>query len=393
MASTITSPPAPAKSRSGALFVYGALIDARRRTRILGRNVEAEPARIIGYRRERSRYFHLVPETRAETPGMLLRGLDESDFSKLDQYEEVPRLYRRQRTEVIAAGGKRARCWVYMATARSRPTPGDRKPNAGASNDPNDPAIAPMPILEYDRARIAIIEPSRVIRPIEIAEHCVMCFFPEVIAQLVREGARARIVHSAVSEAGDYPVYEMDYGNRRIAMVHPGVGAPNAAARLERMIALGCRKFVACGGAGVLDGKIEVGRIVVPTAAVRDEGTSYHYLAPAREVAPTRRALGAIEAVLRENNHDYLRGKTWTTDAVYRETRPRMARRQREGCIVVDMEAAAFFAVARFRRIEMAQILYAGDSLAGRRWDSRGWNRHAMRERLFHLAASACLRI
>ena len=252
---------------------------------------------------------------------------------------------------------------------------------------------ARIPLLERDRARIAIIEPNRVIKPIDVAEHCVLCFFKEVIAELVHEGAHARHVHNGESEAGDYPVYELDYGGRRLAIVHPGVGASSAAARLEHMIALGCRKFVACGGAGVLVGSIGVGRIVVPTAAIRDEGTSYHYLAPAREVAPTRRALSAIEAVLRENNHDYVRGKTWTTDAVYRETRSRMARRQREGCVVVEMEAAAFFAVARFRRAEFAQILYGGDSLAGPQWDPRGWNRHAMRERLFHLAAEACLRL
>jgi len=248
-------------------------------------------------------------------------------------------------------------------------------------------------LLERDSARVAIIEPSRIIKPIDIAEHCVLCFFQEVIRELVREGAQARHVHNGESEAGDYPVYELDYGGRRLAVVHPGVGAPNAAARLEHMIALGCRKFVACGGAGVLVGSIDVGHIVVPTAAIRDEGTSYHYLPPAREVTPTRRALKAIEAVLRENNHDYVRGKTWTTDAVYRETRPRMTRRQNEGCVVVEMEAAAFFAVARFRRVEFAQILYGGDSLAGRRWAPRGWNRHAVRERLFHLAAEVCLRL
>jgi uridine phosphorylase len=175
--------------------------------------------------------------------------------------------------------------------------------------------------------------------------------------------------------------------------MHPGVGAPAAVARFERAIALGCRKFVVCGGAGVLDGSIKVGDIVVPSSAIRDEGASYHYLRPAREVAPTSRALSAIEAVLSENHHEYVRGKTWTTDAVYRETRQRVNRRKREGCVVVDMEAAAFFAVARFRHVECAQILYGGDSLAGRRWDPRGWNRHAMRERLFHLAAQACLRL
>jgi uridine phosphorylase len=247
-----------------------------------------------------------------------------------------------------------------------------------------------MPLLEFDAARIAIIEPSRVIKPIDIAEHCVMCFFQEVIRELVHG---AQPIHTGRSEAGDYPVYELDYGGRRLALVSPGVGGPAAAARLEHMIALGCRKFIVCGGAGVLDGSIAVGHIVVPTAAIRDEGVSYHYLKAAREVAPTPRALAAIEAVLRENRHEYIRGKTWTTDAVYRETRARTIRRRREGCVVVEMEAAAFFAVARFRRVECAQILYAGDSLAGRRWDARGWNRHAMRERLFHLAAAACLRL
>ena len=185
------------------------------------------------------------------------------------------------------------------------------------------------------------------------------------------------------SEAGDYPVYELDYGGRRLAVVSPGVGAPNAAARMEHMIALGYRKFVACGGAGTLDGAIAAGDLMVPDSAVRDEGTSYHYLKPSREAAPTPRALAAIEAELRGNHHDYIRGKTWTTGAVYRETRARMNRRRREGCVVAEMEAAAFFAVARFRRVECAQLLYAGDSLAGRKWDPREWNRHAMRERLF----------
>jgi uridine phosphorylase len=255
------------------------------------------------------------------------------------------------------------------------------------------PAARDVPLLEFDGRRIAIIEPSRIYKPLDIAEHCVLCFFQEVIRELVSEGATARHVHTGESEAGDYPVYELDYGGRRLAVVSPAVGAPIAAARMEHMIALGCRKFIVCGGAGALDGAIAVGDIVVPYSAVRDEGASLYYLKPSREVAPTPRALAAIEAVLLENNHKYVRGKTWTTDGVYRETRARMNRRRREGCVVVEMEAAAFFAVARYRHVECAQILYGGDSLAGRRWNPRGWNRHAVRERLFHLAAEACLRL
>ncbi|SRR5579875_408509 len=279
-----------------------------------------------------------------------------------------------------------------MASSRNTPTGSCARSRATAPiARPTEPA--PIPLLEFDPRRVAIIEPSRVIRPIDIAEHCVLCFFQEVIRELVSGGATTRHVHTGRSEAGDYPVYEIDYGGRRLAVVSPGVGGPAAAARMELMIALGCRKFIACGGAGTLDSGIAAGQIVVPDCAVRDEGTSFHYLKPSREVAPTPGALAAIEAVLRENNHEYIRGKTWSTDAVYRETRVRMNRRRREGCVVVEMEAAAFFAVARFRRVQCAQILYGGDSLAGRRWDSRNWNRNAMRERLFHLAAEACLRL
>jgi uridine phosphorylase len=246
----------------------------------------------------------------------------------------------------------------------------------------------PFPIIEHDPAPLAIIEPRRIHKSIDAPKHCVLCFFQDVIDDLVRNGARE--IHTANWETGKHPIYELDFNGRRLAVVHPRVGAPMSAAMLELMIALGSRKFVACGGAGVLDSKIAVGHIVVPSAAIRDEGTSYHYLPAAREVAPHPRALAAIEKTLKRNGQDYIVAKTWTTDGIYRETRARLNARRREGCLTVEMEAAAFFAVAQFRRVQFGQILYGGDDLSGE-WDHRGWNRHQIRERLFTLAAEACL--
>jgi uridine phosphorylase len=87
-------------------------------------------------------------------------------------------------------------------------------------------------------------------------------------------------------------------------------------------------------------------------------------------------------------------GKTWTTDAIYRETPARIARRRAEGCITVEMEAAAFFAVAQFRGVTFGQILYGGDDVSGDLWDDRDWDRQtSTREKLFWLAAEACLRL
>lgn len=70
----------------------------------------------------------------------------------------------------------------------------------------------------------------------------------------------------------------------------------------------------------------------------------------------------------------YPKGKTWTTDAMYRETPDMIELRRSEGCITVEMEAAAFFAVSEYYDIPLAQLLYAGDDVSGETWDARDWN-------------------
>jgi uridine phosphorylase len=247
--------------------------------------------------------------------------------------------------------------------------------------------------LEFDPSPTAIIEPTELIEPIDIPPHAVLCFFQDVIERVVAEHGGRAIDH-VVSEIGRNPIYELDLDGRRLALVHPGVGAPLAAAFLEELIARGCRSFVACGGAGVLVPDVALGHVIVPTAAIRDEGTSYHYLPAAREVEPTGQAVEAIVAALERHHVPFVTGKTWTTDGLYRETRAKVDRRVAEGCLSVEMESAAFFAVAAFRGVAFGQLLYAGDDLSGDAWDDRGWDEHASgRELLFRLAADACLQL
>lgn len=250
------------------------------------------------------------------------------------------------------------------------------------------------PILEFDPERDAIIDPVKLIEPHpEMPEHGVITFFQDVLEGLVAQGYAVEIA-SLKSEMGAHPVYVHMEQGRRVALFHPGVGAPLAAALLEEVIALGCRKLIACGGAGVLDRAIAAGHLVVPTSAVRDEGTSYHYLPPSREAAPSAAGLAAIEGVLRGRGVPYVTAKTWTTDAIYRETRSRMALRREEGCVTVEMEAAALFAVAEFRGVHLAQILYGGDNLDADEWDHRDWmSRSDVRKMLVQLAAQASLAI
>jgi uridine phosphorylase len=247
------------------------------------------------------------------------------------------------------------------------------------------------PILEFDPDTTAFLEPHKLLKPIDIARRCVLCFFQDILKQMHADG-HLRVIHNLGSEIGHNPVYEMTVGAERIAVMHPGVGAPLAAGFLDELIALGCRDFIACGGCGVLDGEIGFGHVVVPATAVRDEGTSYHYLPPSREVAASLIAVQAIEQAMQAHHVPYIVGKTWTTDAFYRETPTRIARRRAEGCQVVEMEAAAFFAVAQFRAVTFGQMLYGGDDLTGDAWDGRNWQKESgTRARLFQLAIEACL--
>lgn len=103
--------------QDSALFVYGSLLDTFHRAELLGREIAVAPARIVGYERRRRRHYYLAAREGAETDGLLLSGLGARDFGILDRYEEVPRLYTRERVMVVRADGAAIGCWIYLPTA------------------------------------------------------------------------------------------------------------------------------------------------------------------------------------------------------------------------------------------------------------------------------------
>ena len=249
------------------------------------------------------------------------------------------------------------------------------------------------PLLEFDPSPRAYFNPGNhySYKGRKFPVRVVICFFQDVIAKIVRKH-KARKIAIFRSESGLNPAYEITVHHKKIAVLHPGIGAPAAAAFLDEAIAMGGRKIIACGGAGVLQKDLAVGHLIVPTSAIRDEGASYHYLPPGREVRPHSKSLQAIRKTLRKHGFPFIEGKTWTTDGFYRETTDKIKLRKKEGCLCVEMESAAFFAVAKFRKVQFAQILYSGDDLSGEIHDNRDWHsRETIRERVFWLAAEACL--
>lgn len=103
------------------------------------------------------------------------------------------------------------------------------------------------PVLEFDKTIPAVIEPSKIFKKINIPEHAVLCFFNEVIAKLIENG-KAKLITTLATSFGRHPVYEFEFYHQKVAVFHPGLGAPLCAGLLEEIIAMGCRKFIACGG-------------------------------------------------------------------------------------------------------------------------------------------------
>lgn len=250
-----------------------------------------------------------------------------------------------------------------------------------------------FPILEFDPNRKAKIEPSSLITKIEVPEYCVICFFADVIHELLQSGSLRQIA-TFYTATVNLPIYEMLYDGNPIAIMQGFLGAAGAAAQLEELIAIGFSKFIVCGAAGVLQRGIQVGHLVVPFSAVRDEGVSYHYIEPSREIECNKHAVTIIEQSLKTENIPFIKAKTWTTDAFYRETEEKVVLRVSEGCVTVEMEAAAFFAVAKFRNVILGQILFGGDDLSGIEWDSRRWtSREQIRRSLVDLSFKVCLQL
>ena len=248
-----------------------------------------------------------------------------------------------------------------------------------------------FPILEFDEERDAFIKPQDIIKPIDISEKCVLCFFSEAMEKILHEFPH-RIAAHFKAESLCFPLYELDYKGDKIALIQAGVGAPIAGAQIEELTALGCKKYIAIGSCGVLQKEIVLGHLILPITAVRDEGTSYHYVKPSREIQANTRVIQVIENTLAEHKVPYIKAKSWTTDAFYRETPLKIQQRKKEGCLTVEMEASAYMAVAQYNKVEFGQILYAGDNLGGDVWDSRSFNtRTDIREFLLRLGLDACL--
>jgi purine-nucleoside phosphorylase len=147
-----------------------------------------------------------------------------------------------------------------------------------------------------------------------------------------------------------------------------GEGSPMISSLTEELIAFGVKRVVSIVWGGTLQPALSSGDIVVCDRAVRDEGTSHHYLPAGKYAHASPKMVEKLKKAIERRGRSCTIGTSWTTDAPYRETREEVKQYQAEGVLTVEMEIASLFAVAEVRNIQVVSAVAVGDSLAELQW-------------------------
>lgn len=220
----------------------------------------------------------------------------------------------------------------------------------------------------FDDKSKAIIEP-RINENAPEVDACILTF-SEKIEKTVTANYSCKQIGTFRFATGDTPVYQIDYEGKKFAFYKTFVGAPACTGTVEDSLSvIKTKKYIVFGGAGCLDKEIARGKVMIPTEAYRDEGTSYHYMA-ASDYVKVKNA-DIVAEFMGKNGIPYVMGKTWTTDSFYRETVNNFNKHKADGCISVEMECAGLQAMCDFRGLELYTFFISDDLLDAPEWDKR----------------------
>lgn len=196
----------------------------------------------------------------------------------------------------------------------------------------------------------------------------IVCFKKELIDFV--ENNKDFEEYSEITVCGDeIKVYKTQIGNKSVILYRTLLGGPATTSMMEEVHSRGVENFIFFGSCGELTSNLKKGAFIIPTEAYRDEGTSYHYM-PVSDFIKVKTAT-QLEEIFKKKNISYELTKTWTTDALYKETKDKTKKRIESGCKVVEMECASIMAVANARNINAYQFLYTDDTLAEEEWNIR----------------------
>lgn len=211
-----------------------------------------------------------------------------------------------------------------------------------------------------------LITPRRGKRDPEVGSDVILVMIPEMLEGLVeRTGARSVPFPGSLL----YRLYQtLGPSGRMVTLAGPFFGAPHAVMGMEKLIALGCTRFWFLGWCGSLQPDLVVGDVVLPAAAISEEGTSSHYPIDGRFPASDPDLNRQLALLLHREGIVFRKGDIWTTDAPYRETPTRVKGFRSRGVLAVDMEGSALMTVAAFRSVPISGLMVVSDELGHLKW-------------------------
>ena len=231
-----------------------------------------------------------------------------------------------------------------------------------------------LAILEFDDSYESVLMPDHEKLGIKLPPKCVFGFLADHIDEYAREN-KAKKIAEFESATKIYPIYSINHKGYDLALVQAPVGAASAAQLMDWLIGYGVREIISTGTCGCLIDMPE-STFLIPIMALRQEGTSFHYVRPTRYIDINPLATSAIKDIFKKRKLKYKEVMTWTTDGFYRETKDLVKYRVEEGCSVVEMECSALAAVAEMRKVIWGEILFTADTLADiENYDQRNWAR------------------
>lgn len=220
----------------------------------------------------------------------------------------------------------------------------------------------------FDDKSEALITPEKIYgNHKKIADICIITFSHAVHDRVLKTYSCKKVANSGTAN-GKIPIYYIEEKN--ILFYLSPIGSAVAGTVLDevRCLTKAC-KFIVFGSCGILDENKCSGKIIIPTEAYRDEGFSYHFEKAADYIEISKSPV--LIKILNDLHIENISGRTWTTDAIYRETVNNKNVRKSEGCICVEMECAGLQALCNFRGLELYQFFFGGDLLGDINW-SRG---------------------
>jgi len=194
---------------------------------------------------------------------------------------------------------------------------------------------------------------SRQIPAATVPRLCILEFDGDLTDWLVSEGIAKPFPLWACFHTA---MFAMELEGMTCGIIARTIGGPYAVLIAEQLQAAGAELIIGLTSAGRVSPELPLPCLVVITGAIRDEGTSHHYLAPGKEISCPTAIDCVLERELAATGWSVRRGKVWTTDAPYRETKSQLQNWAGERVLAVEMQAASLFAFGTARKMDVASV-------------------------------------